>query len=314
MPNVSECALHMNTVLIRGVRDSSGQFYSFVPYRFFLSMNISLVRLENVHFVPQAPKKADRSNRSQPQRKRVPVYDFEIVDCKAREPSIRGFGSIGKARIIFDRDLYHAEILNVVRVSKVLHQLVVRTRITPKLQVQPGLAFQSYTKICPRGELQLTHLAVPFWLTPCDGPSNLAPLSSRPLRRLTRLDISVCITEIANLPSFSRTFAEKLQTIERLNFMPSLKMIKLYRSFWMRELPFFGHRNVFLKLLRMITSDWANASTTTVFGWEKSATTKEDSHMNGKNVFRWSSGVTLDATEIAKYVENVEDVEEMQEE
>lgn len=319
MPNVARYGLRMstkrasNTVSVSGVRDSPDRFYSFVPCWFYISTSIPLVRFESVHFVAEAENEADRSTSPNTEQKlHFPNFDFDIIDCKATEPLTKhsAWGSVGKARIIFNSDPYHAEILNVVRLSRCLHYLEVRARLSPKLQHQTDLTFQSYTKICRRGELQLAHLDVPFWLTPCDGLSNLAPLSSRPLRVLTRLDLSLCINDVANLTSFSRTFAEKLKTIERLNVMPSLQTIKLVPSFWMRETPLFGHCNVFAKLLRMITIDWANESMTIVFKWAKSTTPKEDSQQDRTNMFRWKLGINLNVTEIAKYVENVEATQE----
>ncbi|TID17880.1 hypothetical protein E6O75_ATG10525 [Venturia nashicola] len=316
MPSVAKCALHMttkrasNTVSIRGIKDSSDQFYSFVPYFFFLSRNIPRVRFEHVHFVPKALEEVDRSIPPQPRHKYFPIHNFHIIDCKAKELSTSGFGTIGKAQIIFDRHPYHAEILEVVKLSRALHYLEIRTRIPPKLQDQPGLAFKSYSIICRFGELELTHLAIPFWLTPCDGPANTFPLSSSPLQSLTRLDLFLCITDVADWSSFSKAFEDKLQTIERLGFMPSLQTIKLIPSTWMREMPFFGHRNEFAKLMQMITMDWANGNTATAFGWEKSTTKKEDSQKEDKNIFRWNSGVSMIITDIAKYVDNVEGMQE----
>lgn len=324
MPNVTEFGLRMsirrvsNIVSIRGVRDSSDRFYSFVPYNLFISSNIPLVRFENVQFVVGPPReptlqatataKAKANPKPKPKHRfTLPASDLDIIDCRATEPArYRGLAAIGKARIIFRSDPYHAEILNVISLSRSLHKLEISTQLPPKLQDQPGLVFQSYGKICRRGELQLAHLAVPFWLTPCDGPFNLLSISARPLRVLTRLDISLCINDVATLPSFCRMFAEKLNTIERLDFMPSLRTIKLLPSSWMREMPFPGHRNVFAKLIRMITIDWANEGTTTAFGWEKSAITKQDFGKDDKNLFRWTSDVTLDVTEIAKYVDGTE--------
>ncbi|KAE9961524.1 hypothetical protein BLS_001864 [Venturia inaequalis] len=311
MPKVTECGLRMstkrasNTVSIRGVRDSSDRFYSLVPFNLFISTSVPQVRFENVHFVVGPPKNPTPRPKIKP-RIPWPACDLDIIDCKAMEPPRwRGWAAIGKARIIFRSDPYHAEILNVVKLSKCLHSLEISTRLPPNLEDQPGLAFQSYTKICSRGELRLVHLVVPFWLTPCDGPTNLLPLNARPLQVLTQLDLSLCINDVANLPSFSSTFAEKLQTIERIHFMPSLQKIKLIPSFWMREMPFLGHRVVFAKLLRMIEIDWENKSRTSVFGWQKSATT-EDVQRHGRSVFRWNSGVSLNVTEIVKYVDNIE--------
>lgn len=60
----------------------------------------------------------------------------------------------------------------------------------------------------------------------------------------------------------------------------------------------------------MITIDWANESMTTVFGWAKSTTQRADSQRDGANMFRWNSGIILDLTEIAKYVETGEATQE----
>lgn len=113
MPNVAKYGLRMstkrasNTVSIRGVRDSSDRFYSFVPYWFYISTNIPLVRFESVHFVLEAPKEAYRSTSPITKPKiHFPTFDSDIIDCKATEPLTKhsAGGSIGKARIMFNSD------------------------------------------------------------------------------------------------------------------------------------------------------------------------------------------------------------------
>jgi hypothetical protein len=123
---------------------------------------------------------------------------------------------------------------------------------------------------------------------------------------LTRLDISLGVDDIIDLPTFIIALKEKLTTITTLSFLPTLKTLKLVPSPWMVSSTDISHRRAFGKLLEEIRSAWTDGDVLELFGWKKSIQSKEEMKSHRENVFLWESGVVLDVTEIAEFEKDIE--------
>jgi hypothetical protein len=123
---------------------------------------------------------------------------------------------------------------------------------------------------------------------------------------LTRLNISLSVDNIIDLPSFIIAFKEKLMTITTLNFFLTLKTLKLIPSPWTVSSAGIGYQRAFGKPLEEIRSAWTDEDVVEPFGWKKSIQLKEDMKSLGENVLLWESGVVLDVIEIAEFEKDVE--------
>lgn len=171
----------------------------------------------------------------------------EFVDCVAKlqngtQQWFGGWSGLTKARMIFDgREirLFNLRTLDNSRLTIKSLEIVTRSSPIPTSSATTTLWIWSiYTSLSqlPR----LTHLRISYWITPMDtnGPSPIDPdpLSDKPLKTLTNLDLVVDESQ-AHPRDFKDKFRLKLAEILGAECLPALKRIKIMPQPWMVPTP-----------------------------------------------------------------------------